>query len=604
MKVLTDTSVIIDGRITSMVKEGELDGFEIIIPEAVIAELEAQANKGKETGMSGLEEIGSLRKLIDTHDISMVFKGNRPDRFQVKYAEEGEIDAMVRDLAEEESALLMTSDMVQAKIAKAKGIRVKYLKPEIEDIEGKRWIRDYFDEETMSVHLRVGTRPKAKKGTPGNMRIETIEDRIMDEPELRQIAHEIIERTKRSAKGFIEMDKSGATIVQLGDMRIVISRPPFSDGFEITAVKPVARVDLDEYRLSEELKERIAGKRRGVMLAGAPGAGKSTLAQAVAIYLMKKDFVVKTMEKPRDLQVPDDITQYTDLGGSLENTSDVLLLVRPDYTIFDEVRKTPDFKVFADMRLAGVGMVGVTHANRAIDALQRLIGRVELGMVPQVVDTIIFVEAGEITKVYDIKFTVKVPSGMVQEDLARPVIEVCDFETGTPEYEIYTYGEQVVVMPVEETSSEEMDPIWELASYQIQRYISQYVNGPVDCDVNSSDSVTVYVMDNQIPALLGKGGQRIAHIEQDLGVKIDVKAYGGEKKSQEMKTVNVYMESDQVVVDVGSRFSKETVDLYADGEHLTTATVGRDGTIKIRKNTHSGKNIIRALNEGKKVKVG
>ena len=49
-------------------------------------------------------------------------------------------------------------------------------------------------------------------------------------------------------------------------------------------------------------------------------------------------------------------------------TGDVLLLVRPDFVVYDEVRKTSDFEIFADMRLAGVGLVGVTHANRAIDA--------------------------------------------------------------------------------------------------------------------------------------------------------------------------------------------------------------------------------------------
>ena len=109
------------------------------------------------------------------------------------------------------------------------------------------------------------------------------------------------------------------------------------------------------------------------------------------VVQVKKGFVVKTMESPRDLRVPDKITQYTALDGSMANTSDILLLVRPDYTIFDEMRRSRDFEVFADMRLAGVGMIGVVHSARAIDALQRLIGRLDLGTIPQVVDTIIFI---------------------------------------------------------------------------------------------------------------------------------------------------------------------------------------------------------------------
>ena len=95
-------------------------------------------------------------------------------------------------------------------------------------------------------------------------------------------------------------------------------------------------------------------------------------------------------------------------------TADILLLVRPDYTIYDELRKTKDFRIFADMRLAGVGMVGVVHATRPIDAIQRIIGRVELGMIPSIVDTTIFINDGKVAAIYDVKLTVKVPTGMIR----------------------------------------------------------------------------------------------------------------------------------------------------------------------------------------------
>src|SRR5665648_618239 len=106
------------------------------------------------------------------------------------------------------------------------------------------------------------------------------------------------------------------------------------------------------------------------------------------------------MESPRDLQVRREITQYAPLDGSMRNTADILLLVRPDYTIYDEVRKSEDFHVFADLRLAGVGMIGVMHASRAIDAVQRLIGRIDIGLISQVIDTVIFIENGEVCLLY------------------------------------------------------------------------------------------------------------------------------------------------------------------------------------------------------------
>jgi len=61
---------------------------------------------------------------------------------------------------------------------------------------------------------------------------------------------------------------------------------------------------------------------------------------------------------------------------------------------------------------------------------------------------VVYVEAGEIETVYDVRTEVKVPEGLTEEDLARPVIEVRDFETERPEYEIYSFNRQVVTVPV------------------------------------------------------------------------------------------------------------------------------------------------------------
>ena len=54
MKYVVDTSAVIERAVTRLVKEEGIDGT-IIIPNAVIAELENQANKGLEIGFLGLE---------------------------------------------------------------------------------------------------------------------------------------------------------------------------------------------------------------------------------------------------------------------------------------------------------------------------------------------------------------------------------------------------------------------------------------------------------------------------------------------------------------------------------------------------------------------
>ncbi len=58
--IVPDTSVIIDGRITARLKAGEFKSARVIVPEALMSELEAQANRGKEMGFKGLEQSQDL----------------------------------------------------------------------------------------------------------------------------------------------------------------------------------------------------------------------------------------------------------------------------------------------------------------------------------------------------------------------------------------------------------------------------------------------------------------------------------------------------------------------------------------------------------------
>jgi len=286
--------------------------------------------------------------------------------------------------------------------------------------------------------------------------------------------------------------------------------------------------------------------------------------------------------------VRDEITQYAPLEGDMALTSDILLLVRPDYTIYDELRKTSDFQVFADMRLAGVGMIGVTHATRAIDAVQRMIGRVELGIIPQVVDTVIFIEAGKISKVYELDFTVKVPSGMFEADLARPVIEVRDFESKRVEFEIYTFGEQVVVMPVQSD---------ERLKKAVEEKISQFLD---DFEVVvSGRRAVVKVPESQIPKLLGKKGKRIKRLEDELKVSIDLVPKGLELREARIE------ETDKHYIIFAEGLEGRTVEVYADDEYLFSALVSGKGIIKVRKDKEAGKSlkIARAKNAKIRLKV-
>src|SRR4030042_1571969 len=165
LRIVPDTSIIIEGTISKKIEKQELRPNTILIHEAVMAELESQANKNRETGYLGLEEIKKLRGLSQKHNFKVIFKGSRPNDFEIKYAKAGEIDSLIRKLASEEKATLVTADRVQTLVAESKGISVILYEFELDK---KPFILEkYFDENTMSVHIKEKCTIKAKKGKPG-----------------------------------------------------------------------------------------------------------------------------------------------------------------------------------------------------------------------------------------------------------------------------------------------------------------------------------------------------------------------------------------------------------------------------------------------------
>ncbi len=621
-RFVADTSVVVDGRITRLIGEGEYEGARVLIPNAVMSELEALANRGKDAGYNGLTEVAKLRTLAAKGVITLEFVGERPGRGDVERADEGAVDALIRDTARDLGAVLVTGDKIQSQVCEAIGIPYRYLRAEAEAAGFEELaILRFFTPDMMSVHLKQDVEPHGKRGRPGHKEYIRIGERKLAKRELQEIAREIVETARRDDRSFVEVERQGATVVQLRDMRIAISRPPFSDAIEITAVRPVVHLSLGDYELPEPVKARLTDYTRGVFVSGPPGSGKSTFAQAIAEYLHGKGTVVKTMESPRDLQLPDAITQYAPLERDIELTGDFLLLVRPDFVVYDEVRKTRDFEVFADMRLAGVGLIGVTHANRAIDAVQRLIGRVELGMIPQVVDTVVHIVGGKIQQILEMDFTVRVPSGMTEADLARPVIRVRDFNTKQELFEIYTYGEQVVVMPMQGGRGE-ASGVQRLASRQLEEILARRIAGSFEVEMTGADRATVYVDEGEIASVIGRGGSRVQALERQTGLKLDIKTFrdrpavpGGERRRREPVEAQwaedglqargvdglhprVKAMKKSFVLAVDPEFGGREVEVRVDGLPVAHGHLSHKGEMKVDRKSREGKQILRAQQSG------
>ncbi|MGV8151336.1 MAG: PINc/VapC family ATPase [Candidatus Woesearchaeota archaeon] len=600
-RVVPDTSVLIEGLLSKKIENEEILPKEIIIHEASISELEAQANTGREIGFLGLEEIKRLISLSKSKKFQIKFLGDKPTEYDILNARKGGIDSIIRNLAFNINATLVTADKVQALTAEAKGINVVLI--QIEQQMTKSMIIDnYFDEKTMSVHLKENCRPKAKRGVPGDWEYVELSEDVLDKESMKNIAKEIVEESSIRNDGFIEVERKNSTIIQLGRYRIVITRPPFADGYEITVVKPVKKLGFNDYKISDKLKSRIMDQAEGVLIAGAPGHGKSTFAQALAEVYLAKNKVVKTVEAPRDLVLSDEVTQYALSHGTYQEIHDILLLSRPDYTLFDEMRNTEDFELFADLRLAGVGMLGIVHATNPIDAIQRFIGRIELGVIPHVMDTVIFIRNGQVDKVFSVAMEVKVPSGMLEADLARPVVIVNDFETGKLEFEIYSYGEETVVIPVEKKT---ISPAAELAAKVVKQEFQKYSDF-VRVDMVSNNKCVVFVPAEKKPLIIGRGGTNIEQIEKKLGLSIDVREMNDKiSASTREKTINYQAKFDKknITLLLSQSSANKDTDIYVNGNHLITVKSSMKGVIKINKNSAQGRQIIHALNEEENVEL-
>ena len=596
-KLVPDTSVIIEGIVSKKIEGKEIAPEEIIIHEAILAELEHQANMNKSVGYFGLEEIKKLKDLSKKFSFKMEFAGQRPRASEIRYAKLGEIDSLIRQLAYENEATLMTADKVQARVAEAKGIKLILIELKIKPKKIK--LESFFDEQTMSVHLKEGVHAFAKKGVPGSWSFEKISAKKLEYDEVKEIAKEIVEQANSRRDSFIEIDRKGSTIVQLGLFRIVIARPPFSDGWEITAVRPVKKLSLNEYSISEKLRKRIEEQAEGVLIAGAPGMGKSTFSQALVESYALKNKIVKTVEAPRDLVLPDEITQYAISHGTPEEIRDILLLSRPDYTLFDEMRNTEDFLLFSDLRLAGVGMIGVIHATNPIDAIQRFIGRIELGVIPHVIDTVLFIKNGAVAKTFNVQIVVKVPSGMTESDLARPIVVVSDFETGKAEFEIYSYGEQTVVIPVQEGFK---SPLQELAKKQIEREFLKYTDR-MNVEFTSDNKVSVFVPEKYVASIIGKQGSNIGQLEERLGIGIDIHVLEEQRVQKKEIPFDINYRGNSIIMTLDRKWVNKNVDLMIGGEYLFTVNVGKSGEIRIKKNNKLGKRMEQAVKYNEKISV-
>jgi len=206
-------------------------------------------------------------------------------------------------------------------------------------------------------------------------------------------------------------------------------------------------------------------------------------------------------------------------------------------------------------------------------------------------DTVVFVKDGGIQKVYDLELKVKVPTGMTESDLARPVIEIRNFEDNVLEHEIYTFGEENVIVPVGKKADKV--GIEKLAEDKIKETFKRYDPG-VQVEILSDNRVKVMVDESCIASIIGRGGSNINEIEKHLKVHIDVV----EKNSEEISLTSddvpfTFSESKTaLLLTVNKDFTSRHVDVYAGDKFVASVRIGKKGQIKILKRSDVARNLM------------
>lgn len=593
--------------VNSFLDSKKKDFDEIYIPFSYISYFNHLKDNGVVKGDMGLYDLEKLKRNSDKKGYNLVLYGqNRFDIYDISLTERENISSLGREV------VVAVADEHEKRLYEIFGFETIIISKKV--IENP--LEGFFDDETMSVHIKEGDIMRVKKGDPKNIRFEDTEN-FFDSYEIKRLIGNMIEFVDFDEGSYIEKDKGNVILAQIRDVRTVIVKPPLSEGYEITCVRPVKVLSLDDYNLEQEILDKI-NIAEGVLIAGSPGSGKSTFCQAVAEHFANNQKVVKTIESPRDLQLSEKITQFS-LSNSLEgDIANILLLSRPDYTIYDEMRNPEDLKLYSDLRLTGIGMVGVIHATRPIDGIHRFLGKVELGVIPQIIDTVIFISKGHIGQILTLNPTVKVPAGMVENDLARPVVEVRDFSSNNVVYEIYTYGEQTVVMDMDkamEGNKKTMgnSNVFKIARENITKELRKNGISDFTFEFENNDRIRLYVKESSISNIIGKNGKNIEKLEKDIGMSITIDKSGSNElvkdiisvgdKDLEKGTKRVYPTLQVTKSNLIFYFedSVEEVFIYKKNSLITRELVNPKNILKFKRKSVIGKKLLRMLDDSEEI---
>ncbi|MFW6153373.1 MAG: KH domain-containing protein, partial [Halobacteriota archaeon] len=172
---------------------------------------------------------------------------------------------------------------------------------------------------------------------------------------------------------------------------------------------------------------------------------------------------------------------------------------------------------------------------------------------------------------------------------------------------IYTFNRQVVTVPIDELGPSEPGGMDRLAANEIERELQRIVHGPVEVERKGANEAIVYVPESDVAAVIGSGGSRVQELERTLGVDLDIRPLEPDRGAEtsapdDGRVVSPEVTGRQIVIPARDRVG-ETVEVHADGDYIFTATVGRDGEIKVTRGSAIADELERAINAGQAIRL-
>lgn len=258
-------------------------------------------------------------------------------------------------------------------------------------IRGFDVLEKYLGDSSISEIMVIGA---SRIFVEQNGKIRRIEEHFSEEGDVYRLIEQIVAPTNRMVNEACPIVDS-----RLPDgSRVHIVLPPVSLEGPVITIRKFLKggMTIEKLLAFEEFPEKLTGilsalvkSRYNILISGATNSGKSSLLNALAEYIGKRERVI-TIEDSAELQLfhVENLVRLETRNANMEGENEITmqdlikasLRMRPDRIIVGEVRGAEAMSMLQALSTGHSGSVSSIHANSCRDALRRLETMVLMGM--------------------------------------------------------------------------------------------------------------------------------------------------------------------------------------------------------------------------------